>query len=61
MPEDTNLAAAIVEAEAAPSAPAEAPDEAPPFLGTWRNVYLFVAGELALVVLALWILTRWAS
>ena len=36
-------------------------DEPPPFLGTWRNVYVFVAAELLVTVLAFWILTRWAS
>lgn len=37
------------------------PEEAPPFLGTWRNVYLFVAVELAVTILALWIFREWAS
>jgi len=36
-------------------------DDPPPFLGTWRNVYLFVAAELVLTVLAFWLLARWAS
>ena len=36
-------------------------EEAPPFLGSWRNVYLFLAGELLLTVLIFWVLTRWAS
>lgn len=35
--------------------------EPPPFWGRWRRIYLFVAGMLALEVLAFWWLTRWAS
>jgi hypothetical protein len=45
----------------APVAPAPDVEEAPPFLGTWRNVYLFVLGELALTVVAFYALTRWVS
>ena len=37
---------------------AEAP---PPFLRRWRNVYVLVLAELALVVALLYALTRWAS
>jgi hypothetical protein len=33
----------------------------PPVLSRWRNVYALVLVELALVVLALYLLTRWAS
>lgn len=33
----------------------------PPFLGTWRNVYLLVIGELVFTILVFLILTRWAS
>ena len=33
----------------------------PPFLGSWRNVYLLVLGELALTVLVLFLVTRWAT
>jgi len=40
---------------------AEEPEIPPPFLSRWRNVYLLVLGELALLVLAFWALTRWAS
>lgn len=36
-------------------------NEPPPFLGSWRNVYLFLAGELALLSLLFYALTRWAS
>lgn len=50
------------------NAPVQAPnaeppqiDEPPPFLGTWRNVYLLVLGELALTVVAFYAITRWLS
>jgi membrane-associated phospholipid phosphatase len=33
-------------------------DEPPPFLGTWRRVYIFVLGYLALVIAALYIFSR---
>lgn len=36
-------------------------EEPPPFLGRWRNVYLLVAADLAVTVLLLYALTRWAS
>jgi hypothetical protein len=44
--------------------PAEAPaprpelNDAPPVLGSWRNIYLFVLGTLALLVALFWALTR---
>lgn len=41
--------------------PVEAIDEPPPFLGTWKNVYLLVVIELVVLVLAFWLLMRWAS
>ena len=37
------------------------PETPPPFLKTWRNVYLLVVAELAALVLAFWALARWAS
>lgn len=37
------------------------PDEPPPILGSWRNVYLLLAGQLVVLVLVFWALTRWAS
>jgi len=40
---------------------AEDPDTRPPFLSRWRNVYLFGVVELALLVAAVWVLTRWAA
>ncbi len=36
-------------------------EEPPPFLSNWRNVYLFLAGELAVLVLLFYALGRWAS
>jgi hypothetical protein len=36
-------------------------DPPPPLLGTWPALYLVVLGELALLVLGFWALTRWAS
>ena len=44
-----------------PSPPASAIDDPPPFLGSWRNIYLLVLGELALLVILFFALTRWAS
>ena len=37
------------------------PDEPPPILGTWKNLYVFVIGELVLLMVILWALGRWAS
>jgi hypothetical protein len=39
----------------------DAPETPPPFLARWRNVYLLVLAELAALVLAFWLLSRWAS
>jgi hypothetical protein len=39
----------------------EEPETPPPFLSTWRNVYLLVLAELAFLVAAFWALARWAS
>lgn len=37
-------------------------DEAPPpVLGTWRNIYLLVLGQLAALVALFYALGRWAS
>jgi hypothetical protein len=33
-------------------------DDAPPLLGSWRNIYLLVLGCLALLVALFWALTR---
>jgi hypothetical protein len=35
--------------------------EPPPLLGSWRRLYAVVAIELALTVLILYALARWAS
>lgn len=37
------------------------PEDAPPFLSRWRNVYVLVLAELGVVVALFWALTRWAS
>ncbi len=46
--------------EPAAPAPAERPelDDAPPLLGSWRNIYLLVLGTLALLIALFWALTR---
>lgn len=36
-------------------------EEPPPFLGRWRNVYLLLLAELAVLTIAFYALTRWAS
>ncbi|MDX2168229.1 MAG: hypothetical protein SF182_14235 [Deltaproteobacteria bacterium] len=36
-------------------------DPPPPLLGSWRNVYWLLVGELALLVAGLYALSRWAS
>ena len=42
------------------ASPPERPelDDAPPLLGSWRNIYLLVLGTLALLVALFWALTR---
>ena len=45
------------QAEASP-APRPEMNDAPPVLGSWRNIYLFVLGTLALLVALFWALTR---
>jgi hypothetical protein len=37
------------------------PGAAPPLLASWKNLYLLLLGELALLVLLFYALTRWAS
>ncbi len=32
--------------------------DAPPLLGSWRNIYLLVLGNLALLIALFWALTR---
>ncbi len=36
-------------------------EEPPPFLGSWRNVYLLLLGELAVLTVLFYALTRWTS
>jgi hypothetical protein len=36
----------------------EPPDEPPPFLGTWRRIYVTVVIYLALVIFASYLFTR---
>lgn len=36
----------------------EGPDEAPPFLGTWRRVYAAVLVYLCVIILAFYLFTR---
>ena len=36
-------------------------DDQPPILGSWRNIYLLVLGELGVLVGLFYALTRWAS
>ena len=36
----------------------DAPDEAPPFLGTWRRVYTAVLVYLFLIIAAFYVFTR---
>ncbi|HEX8701113.1 MAG TPA: hypothetical protein VF815_19870 [Myxococcaceae bacterium] len=42
----------------ASGAPRPEMNDAPPVLGSWRNIYLFVLGTLALLVALFWALTR---
>lgn len=36
-------------------------EQPPPFLSRWRNVYVLVLVELAVLVALFYALTRWAS
>ncbi len=40
------------------AAPRPELDDAPPVLGSWRNIYFFVLGTLVLLVALFWALTR---
>ncbi|MBN9687399.1 MULTISPECIES: hypothetical protein [unclassified Corallococcus] len=46
--------------EPAEAAPAHRPelDDAPPLLGSWRNIYLLVLGTFVLFVVVFWGLTE---
>lgn len=41
-----------------PAPPRPEMDATPPLLGSWRNIYLVVLGNLAVLVLLFWLLTR---
>ena len=41
-----------------PGAPRPEMNDAPPVLGSWRNIYLFVLGTLAAFIALFWALTR---
>lgn len=43
-----------------PAAPPARPelDETPPLLGSWRNIYLVVLGNLVVLIALFWLLTR---
>ncbi|MGH7786702.1 MAG: hypothetical protein ACRERC_07530 [Candidatus Binatia bacterium] len=46
----------------APERPPSPADETPPpVLGSWRNIYLLVLGQLAALVACFYALGRWAS
>lgn len=53
------MTAALKSPEPAP-APEPRPelDDAPPLLGSWRNIYLFVLGSLVVFIALFWALTR---
>ncbi|QSQ23330.1 hypothetical protein JY651_51075 [Pyxidicoccus parkwayensis] len=40
------------------SAPRPEMDDAPPLLGSWRNIYLVVLGTFVLFVALFWVLTE---
>lgn len=59
---DESLAIPTAAPEPPPAEPARgAVEESPPFLGSWRNVYALVIGELAFTAILFYALTRWAS
>ncbi|NMO20899.1 hypothetical protein HPC49_27365 [Pyxidicoccus fallax] len=41
-----------------PAAPRPEMDDAPPLLGSWRNIYLVVLGTFVLFVALFWALTE---
>ena len=43
------------------SADRPGPEQPPPVLGTWRNMYWLVTGELAVLVVVFYLLRRWAE
>lgn len=36
-------------------------DPPPPLLGSWRTIYLLLLGELALLIVGFYALSRWAA
>lgn len=44
-----------------PQPPIETPEDPPPILAKWSNVYWLLVAQLAVVVALLYALTRWAS
>ena len=59
---DERLAIHLPPPEPAPAEPARgAVEDPPPFLGSWRNVYALVIGELAVTAILFYALARWAS
>ena len=36
------------------------PDDPPPLLGSWRNIYIVLAAALVVETIAFWLLGRWA-
>jgi hypothetical protein len=49
-----------VSGESVPDVP-EGGEEPPPLLGSWRRIYALVLAELAVTVILLYVLARWAS
>jgi len=45
-------------APVAPAAPRPELDDAPPLLGSWRNIYFLVLGTFVLFVALSWVLTE---
>jgi hypothetical protein len=43
------------------SEPNQEPEEPPPVLGSWRNLYTLLVVELAVITLLSYALERWAS
>jgi hypothetical protein len=41
--------------------PPATPEEPPPVLGSWRNIYAFLVVELLVTAAVLYALTRWLS
>lgn len=35
------------------------PDEKPPFMGSWKNVYILIMGMLAFLIVLFWLFTQY--